>query len=453
MNYFVDFYILLLYGAEGLISNNLIGVFVPLLAEDLHFRTWKQFWLFLLKVAASVICMNLLCAASYFCFGQIAMSQICGGVLVVVYLLVFSRISWFTKAVYVCSFFAVIEVVFVTCFALFDIMAAGGTREHSFLAILLLAVLMAACVIFFRVFSPEKLKEPLYISGGILFLVCAASTAFWVMTNVWQLDGAFRLAVAIILLAFLLTAYYSVYAISKAVEANNARRIGDFLRAADENMLLSIEQNMDHLRCVRHEMVNQYMYMKELLQEGEYDKLNSYFEEYTGTLTKAFSIVDCGNRVVSAVMNAELQKAAQAGISIEYTLQVPPETGFADGDFCSLLFNVLNNAIEYLRLRPQAERIISFLLRMEGKKLLLSCQNSIITEDIQDAKRLRTRKENAELHGYGSKVIRTVAETYNGRVEYRIIDGKIFSVSAVLFEPERSARPGGSNEKDQSSDL
>ena len=445
-NYFVDFYVDMLYGASGIYSNWLVAILVPLLAEDLHFSSFRQFGLLLLKIVGSVVAMNLLCALSYIVLGHYAMSQVCGGILVVLYMLLFSKSAAVTKVAYGCSFFASIAIVFTTCFSVFDLMTQIGATEIFFFGDLLLVVLMIACVFFFRAFSPDKLREPVPAGLGILCVVCAVCTAFWLITNFFSIHAIVRFTVGLMLLALLLAAYYSLYAISRAVERTNTSRMSNLLREADENMLGAIERNMEALRRARHEFGNQYMYMKELLQAREYEKLDQYFTEYSEKMDSILSFVDCGNRVVNAVMNMELQKAAKNGITIAYELNVPAETGFSDCDFCSLLFNVLNNAIEYLCRRPEADRTVRFSLRMENRTLFLSCENAIEAADVPDARLLRTSKADAAAHGYGSKVVRAIAERYNGSVEYEIKTGRgVFSVSAMLFEPERPAGEGEIN--------
>ena len=436
-NYFVDMYLNRIFGLSGVVINNVIALLVPILVEELKFRNVKGFFLFLLRALGAVVAMNLLCAASYALIGHIAMSQICGGILVTVWLIFFSKAKLFTRLISGFSFIATIEVVLVDCFSVFDIMIELGTMGTSHGGVeLLMVIMLVGCVCFFKAFSTSKLDEVYLISVGLSGGVFGICTVFWVITNVIRIDPVSRLTVGLMLTTFILGVYYSAYAISKTILTNNRTRMDKLLRDADANMLGVVEQNMEELRKMRHEIDNQYTYMKILLDGGEYEKLGNYFSEYTERFDTSLSFVDCGNRVVSAVMNLELQKAASGGITIEHTISVAKELPFPDSDVCSLLFNVINNAIEYLCRRPEADRKIELSLKLVNKTLLLTCANALENGDEERAKKLVTSKSDFLLHGYGTKVIRSIAERYNGSVKYDV-DGEKgrFAVSVMLFEP------------------
>lgn len=436
-NYFIDAYINFSRGASGVIINNFIAVLMLFLIEDLRFRSAKSFFIFLAKLVVAVVVMNLLCAVSYVFLGWIAMSQVCSGILVALWLAIFSKSKLYTRLILGFSFTAMIEIVLVDCFSVFDIMLELGNKNSSFsIWGTLMIIMLVGCVCFFKAFSTGKLDEVYFISVGLSGGVFGICTAFWIITNVIKVDSVLRLTIGLMLTTLLLGVYYSAYAISKTIASNNRMRMDKLLRDADANMLGLVERNMEELRQLRHEIDNQYTYMKVLLDDGEYEKLGAYFSEYTERFDTRLSFVDCGNRVVSAVMNLELQKAASEGITIDYALSVPKETAFPDSDVCSLLFNVLNNAIEYLCRRRDTDRKIGLSLKLVNKTLLLTCTNALEKQDAENARKLVTSKPDTAMHGYGTKVIRAIAERCNGSVKYDV-DGEKgrFSVSVMLFEP------------------
>ena len=128
-NYFIDMYLNRLYGVSGMIINNVIALLIPILVEELKFRGVKSFAVFVSKLVCVVIVMNLLCAASYALIGHVAMSQICGGILVTLWLALFSRSKIFTRLICGFSFVATPETVLVDCFSVADIMLALGSMN------------------------------------------------------------------------------------------------------------------------------------------------------------------------------------------------------------------------------------------------------------------------------------------------------------------------------------
>lgn len=441
-NYFIDMYLNRLYGVSGMIINNVIALLIPILVEELKFRGVKSFAVFVSKLVCVVIVMNLLCAASYALIGHVAMSQICGGILVTLWLALFSRSKIFTRLICGFSFVATLEIVLVDCFSVFDIMLELGSMNASRGGVeLLMIIMLVGFVCFFKVFSTGRLDEVYLISVGLSGGVFGICTVFWVITNVIYVDPVSRLTVGLMLTTLLLGVYYSAYAVSKTIATNNRLRMDKLLRDADANMLGVVERNMEELRQLRHEIDNQYTYMKVLLDGGEYEKLGAYFSEYTERFNTLLSFVDCGNRVVSAVMNLELQKAAGEGITIDHTVSVPKEMSFSDSDICSLLFNLLNNAIEYLCRRRDTDRRVQLSVKLVNKTLFVSCANAIEKQDAENARRLVTSKPDAAMHGYGSKVIGAIAERYNGSVKYDAEgEGGRFCVSVMLFEPSENRK-------------
>ena len=150
--------------------------------------------------------------------------------------------------------------------------------------------------------------------------------------------------------------------------------------------------------------------MQTLLEQGEYEKLRSYFAEYSGQLVPAFSAITCPHRAIMAVLNMEQTKAQCSGITLETSIAVPQEMGFADTDLSSLLMNLIDNAMEYLE------------------------------KDTAFAMGLRTTKRDKDIHGYGTKIVESITHAYNGVVRYQIRGG-FFEASVIITEPEGGEAP------------
>lgn len=437
MNYFVDFYGGLRFGVIALVVNNLIAAFVPLLAEDIHIRRPKDVAVLAAKIAVAVIVMNCLCALSYVIFADKYMSQLCGGILTALWLIFVCKYRATARVAIGVSYFAVICVALVCCFSMLDLISTLGIEmgEMEWIMVTLVVIIIGACVAFFKVFSLSRLEETVLASLGIVCVAAAACVVFWVITNFFDVNSAANVVISIILLVILLTAYYSVFAISRAVCESNRRRADSLLRETDATTMRISAANIEAMRRLRHELRNQYTMMKLMLERGEYEKLNDYFSEYSERLLPSLSYVDCGNRVVSAVMNVELDKAARSGIKIDYEIAVPAETAFADTDMCSLLFNLLNNAIEHLERNPEVEdRTVVFRLKLINKTLFVTVENAVASEHERRSLTLITSKKDKAAHGYGTKVVKGIVDAHNGSVEYKAEHGR-FVVSAILSEP------------------
>jgi sensor histidine kinase regulating citrate/malate metabolism len=146
--------------------------------------------------------------------------------------------------------------------------------------------------------------------------------------------------------------------------------------------------------------------------------------------------VRCSNPTVSAILNLEHSKAEREQIQLETILAVPEKLGIADADLCSLLTNLIDNALEYLGRHPEASpRRVAVELHLVHHSLAVTVSNPVRPEDTQQALSLRTVKTESGLHGRGSKIVASVAKRYEGTVCYQVKDGR-FEASVLLMEQE-----------------
>lgn len=197
------------------------------------------------------------------------------------------------------------------------------------------------------------------------------------------------------------------------------------------------QDNLENLRSIRHDLKNQYSYMQILLFQKRYDELEEYFRQSSENLLPQLGqLLDCGNRVVNTILNMELAKARKAGVDIDHQLVVPPVLPFGEDDLCSILSNLLDNAIEECaRLRRRGQENVSLRLEIYLQKsyLFLLCRNSTDrTELTRLGQGLRTTKGDERLHGHGTRIVSKIAEKYNGCAEFALSGGSF--VAKVLLD-------------------
>lgn len=444
MNYFMDFYVVLRYGVMSPIINGLIAALVPVLCENVRIKSARDAAIIAVKIVVAVTVMNALCALFYLIpvFRVKYMSQVVGGLLLLLWLIFVCRYDIVTRITIGLAYFAVICIALVFCFSIMDMAGALELTGMEWFVLSMNVIMMIGCTAFFKIFSLSRLFDVAVMSIGFVCVASVACVVFWLLTNVIDISSAAALVVSTILLVLLLAAYYCTYAVARNVAEVNKRRADHIMRDMQKNMMRYADANAESIRSARHELRNQYSYMRLLLDGGEYDKLKKYFNEYSGKFLPLLSYVDCGNRVISAILNIETEKASNANARIEYDVAVPAEMNFSETDICSLLFNILDNAIEYLDREPETEdRTIVLTVRMVHKMLYVTAKNAVAPEHISAALALETVKEDKALHGYGTKIVGKIADAYGGRVEYVVNEG-YFIVSVVISEPDEPSGGG-----------
>lgn len=194
------------------------------------------------------------------------------------------------------------------------------------------------------------------------------------------------------------------------------------------------ENSVKEFRRAKHDLNNQLIYLKKLLEEEKYDEL----EEYLGIIItqEPFNnllIANTDNSVIDALVNYKYTLAQNHGIDFHIKLDVPTTLPFANSDICVILGNALDNAIEAnIRLKDN-NHYIKFLMRMDQRNLIISIENSF-NGDIRTNKqgKMLTVKEDVDNHGIGMDSIRKAAEKYHGYVITEC-ECNIFKLKIVLY--------------------
>ena len=117
-------------------------------------------------------------------------------------------------------------------------------------------------------------------------------------------------------------------------------------------------------------------------------------------------------------------------ISIELDIDIPKEPGIPDVELCSLLGNILENAILACGEVPKADRFIDFALRIKsGSNLMIVCTNSFDgSPRIMDGQYLSTRSGGS---GLGLKSIASTAAKHGGIARF-YHEGMEFSSDVMI---------------------
>ena len=305
----------------------------------------------------------------------------------------------------------------------------GAIEGVSRLAVVLLMLPLAAYLHSFSFQEYEQVPP----SGLAAILIGDASIIAMNVLEVLWANSDYRITITflvayIFLLLMVIAAMQGIFHMCeeqrKIVELQ-----AEHQRLHSERELVRMTQdNLEELRNIRHDLKNQYSYMQILLSQRRYGELEAYFRHSSDNLLPQLERqIDCGNRVVNTILNMEAAKGNKAGVRMEYQLVVPPVLPFGEDDLCSVLSNLLDNAIEECARLRRAGREDAFLrLEIYPQKsyLFLLCRNTTDrTELVRSRRGLRTTKGDEQLHGYGTRIISKLAEKYNGCADFDLSEG------------------------------
>lgn len=226
--------------------------------------------------------------------------------------------------------------------------------------------------------------------------------------------------------------YYGVLRLARNFASGRRLQAERQLMESRLSALDAYRESGESLRVLRHEVKNQYAYIKLLLERGDYEKAKDFFGEMQMRANPTFLHVNTGNALVDDIVNLELSKATAAGVDIDSRIAVPPELPYDEVDLASLLMNLLDNAIEACGKLDPGKREVHLGILTDGGSFLVSVTNPAAEAPKTDnAGAFKTTKKDPELHGYGTGIVRKIADKYDGVADFSFAEGT-FTAKVML---------------------
>ena len=195
----------------------------------------------------------------------------------------------------------------------------------------------------------------------------------------------------------------------------------------------NISSQYGYVKKIQHDIRNHNAMLHSLLMEGQIDKAIKYTEEISGKVERSVVYIQTRNDIVNSVINLKLSAAKSLGIDCSYS-SVSDFSGVEDYDLCSLLSNLLDNAISAAV--NSTKKILSINISSDEWSYLFCVKNSIDNSVFSDNPDLKTSKSDKVHHGLGISIINGIAEKYEGKFD--LYEEKGFFYSRVLLnKPEK----------------
>ena len=262
--------------------------------------------------------------------------------------------------------------------------------------------------------------------------------------NISAVSRPFNVLVCLGLWIINLLTYYLFFTIDQRTRENARLTALHQKEEMEKEKYHATRLNYEELRSIRHEIKNHNFYLKALLDEGKVAEAQEYLARVSARGTRYLKSFDSGNYAVDVVMNHEMAAAREQGVTLKASVLVPRRLPFLDEDLCSLLSNLLDNAIEAAAQSGEREKVVEISIMPRQEYLFLRVTNPV-DRSLPEKRRLTletTKTKNSELHGFGTRIIRWVAEKYRGSVKYSMKDG-IFCTDVMLEMPEESGDTKG----------
>ena len=342
------------------------------------------------------------------------------------------------------SLFYFVAAGFQTVFPLFSDLAlhAGLAFCFTIAAMLVCAVLeyrdgnptfrrfvpwLGACVAAFVLLSmlPAAREGP---HASILWMFLAGPM-FWIDTELFYWNSL------LLALCFLESATVLIRRVAgreAEMQALSARE------SLTREQLAIVQESAAALGELRHEAQNHYLVLQNLSHAGETERLNAYLSTLVSDVASIPALTCAPHPAINAVLTTMLARAQKQGIKVERQIEVPETLPFPDAELCTVLMNLLQNALDANTLAPEgARKWLRVDLHIRGFHLYIEVENSRFAPvDYDEESGLcRTTKADKSGHGYGLKAAQAVARKYRSELLLKFSDG-FFSAATALQMPD-----------------
>ena len=175
----------------------------------------------------------------------------------------------------------------------------------------------------------------------------------------------------------------------------------------------------DKMREWRHDYNNHMQLILGMLEKtgsGGGDIID-YIKNLDEKIKSASLEIVTGNHIIDAILSAKAALASSHAIEFEHNISLTGGLSVEDTDLCSILSNLLDNAIEAC-CKVEQNRYISLEMLIFKNQLSINISNSADGRYITENGKLKTTKLG-DMHGIGIGHIKSIVENYGGILDIK----------------------------------
>lgn len=202
----------------------------------------------------------------------------------------------------------------------------------------------------------------------------------------------------------------------------------------EKNRMLEIQKSfyqaqmryIDESARVRHDFKHVIATLDELSAKEDFEAIRDYIYQYRLLQPEREVTNFCMNTPVNAILNHYVHMAKDLSISMDLEIDIPKEPGIPDVELCSIIGNIMENAILACGDVDEDERFIDLAIRLKNSSnLVIVCTNSFDGKPrMKDGRYLSTRSVGS---GLGLKSITSTTAKHGGMARFYHEGDEFFS--------------------------
>lgn len=198
-----------------------------------------------------------------------------------------------------------------------------------------------------------------------------------------------------------------------------------------ENNMADMQQLYDSSSRNYHDIKNHLNAIYQMVKEDKKEEVLRYIEQIGEPFRKLDRKVWTGNQMTDMIINCNEVECEKYGIKFEVYADIIPHMSIENQDLCTILSNLMDNAIEACRKNAKEDKKICLKVRQRNSMLFIDIKNIMREEPLLQNGRIVTRKKDRSIHGLGIENIRRAVEKYDGYCKY-IYEDHYFETMIIL---------------------
>lgn len=186
-----------------------------------------------------------------------------------------------------------------------------------------------------------------------------------------------------------------------------------------------LQEEMDETGRLRHDFRHSINLLATLAENKDIEGITDFVRQYRDSQRYMTVMNYCKNPAINAVLNHYAHQAREADVPLVLQVDLPDELPFSDPEICSLLGNLMENAIDACKLVPKENRRFSLSVLVQNDINLYIVSTNTYEGKIErvNDRFLSTKHENI---GIGTRSIEEIAKKYNGYARFHYSESEFF---------------------------
>lgn len=197
-----------------------------------------------------------------------------------------------------------------------------------------------------------------------------------------------------------------------------------------------IKSGMEQMRRIRHDFGNQLQTVYTLLESGDTIEARTQLDALNTALRQTGVARFTDNPVADAVLRDKARLCTERGIPLHVKAELPTSLPIDGVDLCSVLSNLLDNAVNACEKEDKTERYIDLSTAVRSGYLIVKTKNNAAMGVPAQSNKAASISEASPCHGLGLQILRSIAQRYNGKLETSFEDGVFEATIWLALEAE-----------------